>query len=177
MGQPALFAAQIAPDAINSCINTGVFPSVVIAQAIQESGSGQSKLAQLGKNFFGHIATASWAGRTIQLVKNGKLWRVYDSVAQSIKAHLHVLNSPLYHLAGVFSAKTPFEQIQALQQAGYDAGPDKAQYAAKISRIITGLNLQQYDEALFAIERRQNHDHLAFYQRNALQKLVHNITT
>jgi flagellum-specific peptidoglycan hydrolase FlgJ len=155
MPAPQAFAARIATDAIQACLNTGVWPSVVLAQAIEESGSGGSKLAAYN-NLFGHMASATWFGQRIQLVPNGKFWRVYSSIAACISAHISILKRPRYFMAGVTQAKTPEAQAAALQSAGYNEGPDRAQYAAKLITIIRQLDLKQYDAMMENLERKKN---------------------
>lgn len=174
MPTPAGFAASIATDAINTCVNTGVFPSVVIGQAIEESGSGSSKLAQLYKNLFGHTASSTWLGKKAQTVPGGKFWRVYDSIEQAIAAHVSILRHPIYRMAGVITAKTPYEQALALQKAGYNTGPDRAQYALKLTKIITGLNLQQYDDMMIKLERKKNNG-LAYHEMDPLTRTIKNL--
>ena len=173
--QAKQFAQSIAPSAIQACVNTGIFPSVVIAQGILESDSGRSPVARMFNNIFGHIASDSWAGKVGQIVKGGKLWRVYDTILDSIKAHIEVLKHPKYRLHGTTAVKTPFEQAQALQDAGYDAGPDRNKYAQKISAIIRAYNLQAYDQQLFAIERQKNTNGLAYSQQSFLTRNIHNL--
>lgn len=172
---PSPFAGSIAPDVISNCVNTGIFPSVVIAQAIQESGSGSSVIARRFNNLFGHIASLRWGGKVGQTLKGGKKWRWYDSIAQCVQAHVGILRRPVYKMAGVITATTPFEQALALQIGGYDTGPDRAQYADKLGRIIRQNNLQQYDQQLFAIERKMNKNRLAFHEQGGLTKILHTI--
>lgn len=174
MPSPADFAGRIAPAVIQQCINTGVFPSVVIAQAIQESGSGTSKLAQLANNLFGHMASTLYPGKKIQLVHDGKLWRAYNSVLDCIGDHIGILKHAKYQVAGVIRAKTPYQQAQALQSAGYDTGPDEPQYAAKLTRLITMLNLQQYDKQMQAAERKRNKG-LTYHELPAINKVIKNL--
>lgn len=175
MPAPASFAQQIAPDVIAKCLNTGVFPSVVIAQAIEESGSGTSQIAQRFNNLFGHMATANYTGKKGQTTPHGNFWRWYSTIGDCIAAHISILKKPKYQLSGVTRAKTPFEQAQALQLGGYNQGKDKDQYAAKLSHIIITANLQQYDNQLFAQERRINKNGLAYYQQPVLSKVLHNL--
>lgn len=175
MSAPRDFAARIAPQVITQCANTGLFPSVVIAQAIQESGSGQSAAAVRFNNIFGHMASLLYPGRKAQLVKGGHWWRVYDSISDAITAHIGILKKPLYKLAGVLSARTPYDQALKLQMAGYNDGPDRAQYAAKLDHIIRSANLQQYDAAMFAIEKKINPSGLAFHQQPVGIKLIKNL--
>jgi flagellum-specific peptidoglycan hydrolase FlgJ len=175
MPAPSAFAGSIASDVVRNCINTGIFPSVVIAQAIQESGSGTSALATRFNNLFGHIASLSWGGKVGQTKKGGRKWRWYDSIAQCVQAHVGILRRPAYKLAGVVSAASPFEQALALQHGGYDTGADRGQYAQKLGHIIRSLNLQSYDKQLFSIERRMNKNGLAFHEQGGLTKALHTI--
>jgi flagellum-specific peptidoglycan hydrolase FlgJ len=169
------FAEEIAPGVITSCLNTGVFPSLVIAQAIQESGSGQSKQAKLFINFFGHMASKSWPGQRGQTVKGGKFWRIYNSVEDCITGHINILKRPLYRLQGVFKARTPFEQALALQKAGYNTGPDRNEYALKLSKIIKSLDLQKYDREMLSLERRKNTNGLAYSEQPAITIALQNL--
>jgi len=169
------FAQRIAPDVIANCINTGVFPSVVIAQAIQESGSGTSKIAQMYNNIFGHMANANWTGKKGQTTPHGNVWRWYNSISDAISAEIVILKKPIYLAAGVVTAKNPFAQAKAIQAAGFNRGGDRAQYADKLSRIIKENNLQQYDNQMFAQERSINKNHLAYYQQPAISKVLHNL--
>jgi flagellum-specific peptidoglycan hydrolase FlgJ len=100
---------------------------------------------------------------------------VYDSLSQSIAAHINVLKRPAYQLAGAFTAQTPFAQALALQKAGYNTGPDREQYAAKLARIITSSGLQQFDQQLFAIEKIRNKNGLAYHEQTPITRTLHNI--
>lgn len=175
MADVTSFIQQIAPAAVQDCVNTGVYPSLVIAMAIQESGAGTSKLARFFNNLFGHVASATWSGKKGKTAPNGRLWRIYDSMADSISAHIQVLKRPLYRMAGAFTAKTPFEQALALQKAGYNAGPDRAQYAAKLYRIIKSYGLQRYDQQMQAIERSKNTNGLAYHEQSGTTLTLHQI--
>lgn len=123
---------------------SGLFPSVIIAQAALESGWGQSELAKTYNNYFGIIADSGWKGGTIKLPGNSLTFRTYDDFSGSIKDHNKFLReNKRYKKAGVFSAETPEEQAAALQAAGY-AGTSTT-YASKIVNIINTYDLKQYD--------------------------------
>ena len=68
-------------------------------------------------NIFGHAASALYPGKKGQTVPGGKWWRAYNSIADAIAAHIGILQRPLYKLAGVLNAKTPYSQARALQLA------------------------------------------------------------
>ena len=169
------FANKIGPDVVTSCVNTGVFPSVVIAQAIEESAAGTSKMAIGANNFFGHMASGSWLGRVYRSVKGGKLWRAYNSAIECIKAHIEILKRPKFRLTGSFKTTTPQDQALALQKGGYNTGPDREQYARKLIAIIKAYNLQTYDSQMFAIERKANDNNLAYSEQSALTRTLHNL--
>lgn len=155
MSKQSDFINQYGGSVISACSGTGIFPSVKMAQMILETGWGKSKV---GNNMFGIKASGKpspyWSGKAINADttefiagKEGayKLpFRAYDSIEQSIKDHTYFLQSNArYKNAGVFSASTPEEQAQALQNAGYATAPG---YAAALTNIINSYNLKSLDE-------------------------------
>jgi flagellum-specific peptidoglycan hydrolase FlgJ len=93
------FISQIAPGAIAMQSRYGIPAAVTIAQAIDESGWGQSALAIRDHNLFGIKGTGP-AGTDMlptQEYQNGQYvtvnapFRVYHNVAQSIADHGHLL--------------------------------------------------------------------------------------
>ena len=93
------FISQIAPGAIAMQSRYGIPAAVTIAQAIDESGWGQSALAIRDHNLFGIKGTGP-AGTDMlptQEYQNGHYvtvnapFRVYHNVAQSIADHGHLL--------------------------------------------------------------------------------------
>lgn len=132
---------------------SGLFPSVLLAQAALESGFGKSELAHQHNNLFGIKAGKDWEGETVNLptreVIDGKdVWvdadfRKYASVSDSIKDRKNFLKKNIrYSIAGVFKAKTPEAQAVALQDAGYATDPT---YAKTIIALIRKHNLTRFD--------------------------------
>lgn len=142
------------------CDCRGVNPSVVIAQAILESGYGTSKLSKynniFGLNNYndGYLINAGSVVIEVPQEKNGKLYYNYEKMAKfdnlmdCIKSLKKWYTRPKYieplREAGADSTK----QITAIKNCGYatDSG-----YVAKIVRIISEWNLKQYD-ALYTIQ-------------------------
>jgi flagellum-specific peptidoglycan hydrolase FlgJ len=93
------FIQEIAPGAIAAQRQYGVPAAVTIAQAIDESGWGQSQLATRDNNLFGIKGTGPAGSVTMptQEYENGQWvtvdapFRVYGSVAQSISDHTLLL--------------------------------------------------------------------------------------
>lgn len=139
---------------------TGLFPSLMMAQAILESSDkhgvpGNSSLARLYNNHFGIKANKAWIGPKVNLktrevidgsdVVIGDYFRVYEDASQSFRDRVTFLQqNARYSKAGVFIAKTPGEQAEALQKAGYATDPN---YAAILKRLIASLELEQLDKA------------------------------
>jgi len=134
---------------------TGIFPEVMLAQAILESSGkvngvwkvGQSLLSRAANNYFGIKSSPAWKGETISLktgeVVNGQrvtvtgVFRKYDSIGDSFKDYINFLKvNPRYTAAGVFTATTPAAQAEALQRAGYATDPN---YSNLLNSIITGF--------------------------------------
>jgi mannosyl-glycoprotein endo-beta-N-acetylglucosaminidase/stage II sporulation protein P len=134
---------------------TGIFPSVAMAQMIIEGAnskgeSGKGITAIKANNHFGIKADKNWKGAKMAFntPKDGKPvseFRVYPSVTDSIKDHVKFLQTnSRYTKAGVFRAKTPEQQLDALAKAGYSEKP-YPQYAKGIEAIIKGYNLKALD--------------------------------
>lgn len=131
----------------------GLFPSVLIAQAALESGWGKSELASKHNNYFG-IKKHNWKGKTVkywttEYDKNGNKYRVladfraYDTLAEGIADRNKFLReNKRYALNGVFDAKTPEEQVQALKNAGYATG---VKYVSSIMNTINANDLTKFD--------------------------------
>lgn len=138
---------------------TGLFASLMMAQAILESSDakgvpGNSTLARIHNNHFGIKADKAWIGPKVNLktreVFDGKetvigdFFRVYEDAAQSFKDRITFLQrNARYTKAGVFAAKTPGEQAEALQKAGYATDP---LYASLLKKLIAKLNLERLDQ-------------------------------
>jgi flagellum-specific peptidoglycan hydrolase FlgJ len=145
------FISQVAPGAIAAQQKYGIPASVTIAQAIDESGWGQSALATADHNLFGIKGTGP-AGRDMlptQEYENG-IWvtrtaafRVYHNIAQSIADHGQLLAaSPVYrhamndrHLPDAFAS-----DLTGI----YATDPS---YGASLIALMKLYHLYQYDTA------------------------------
>jgi flagellum-specific peptidoglycan hydrolase FlgJ len=146
-------------DVLDAVKGTGLFPSLMMAQAILESSDikgvpGNSTLSRIYNNHFGIKADKSWTGKKVSLITRevfdektvmiGDYFRVYDDAAQSFKDRIQFLKrNQRYTKAGVFSAKTPEEQADALKTAGYATDPN---YASVLKSLINNLKLHELDK-------------------------------
>lgn len=128
-----------------------LFSSVVIAQAICESGWGQSSLMMKANAVFGIKATSDWKGKVYnaktQEVINGKYistysyFRAYISLADSVSDYFNLILG-LSRYKKAINCKTPLECITAIKNGGYATS---LVYVDTIMRIIKDNNLTQYD--------------------------------
>lgn len=137
----------------------GILPSVSAAQAILESGWGQSELAQYPNyNLFGIKASHDWKGKRVivptQEYVDGKYitvaatFRKYDSWAESIIDHALFFTSTDWrkrNYASVVGEKEYQKACLALQAAGYATDPN---YASKLISLIETHHLGEWDKAI-----------------------------
>lgn len=148
------FIPTIAPLVVaeNNRRGKPLFPSVVIAQAICESGWGQSKIMMKANAIFGIKATSSWKGKfynaNTQECYDGSTYtnitacfRAYNNLAESISDYFDLITkSERYRKACV--SNSPLECITAIKNGGYATNPT---YINTIMSIINSNNLTQYD--------------------------------
>ncbi|MFF0825496.1 glycoside hydrolase family 73 protein [Brevibacillus sp. NPDC003359] len=157
----AAFIELVAVQARKSYLNYRLFPSIIIAQAILESGWGKKvpvdpATGRSSYNLFGIKGTGPAGSVTIESkeVENGTTvtrtsqFRAYENYQQSMDDHTQFLLKPAYK--NVLTATTPAQAAQALEEAGYATDPA---YAEKLTRLIQTYNLSQYDQ--FASEEPQ----------------------
>ncbi len=145
------FISQIVPGAMAAQSRYGIPAAVTIAQAIDESGWGQSVLAIRDNNLFGIKGTGP-AGSDVlpthefengQWVTINAAFRVYHNVAQSIADHTELLaTSPSYQQA---MADRHLPDAFATDLTGvYATDP---QYGSNLIAIMRLYDLYRYDAA------------------------------
>lgn len=148
------FIPTIAPLVVaeNKKRGNPLFSSVVIAQAICESGWGQSKIMMKANAIFGIKATSNWKGKVYnantQECYDGSTYtnitacfRAYNSLAESISDYFDLITKlERYRKACV--SNSPLECITAIKNGGYATSPT---YINTIMSIINSNNLTKYD--------------------------------
>ncbi len=143
-------------DAVRATQGSGLFASVLLTQGIVESNNGNSVLSQKYHNHFGIKANSAWTGKRVNMQTNevyngntvtiGDYFRVYDSDYEGFLDRTRFLTSnPRYAKAGVFAAKTPEDQIQALKNAGYATDPN---YVTILTSVLHRYNLSAIDKVI-----------------------------
>jgi flagellum-specific peptidoglycan hydrolase FlgJ len=143
------FISAVAPGAMAAQSRYGIPASVTIAQAIEESGWGQSALAVRDHNLFGIKGTGPAGSDALptreyengQWVTISAQFRVYHNVAESIADHGELLaTGPSYQHA---MANRQLPDAFATNLTGvYATDP---QYGATLISIMKLYNLYQYD--------------------------------
>lgn len=161
------FIPTIAPlvQAENKKRGYPLFSSVVIAQAICESGWGQSKIMMKANAIFGIKATSSWKGKVynantqecydgVSYTNITACFRAYDSLAESISDYFDLITKlERYRKATV--AETPLECITAIKNGGYATSPT---YINTIMSIINSNDLTKYDVVKNSVNNSNNVD-------------------
>lgn len=120
--------------------------SVIMAQAILESGWGESKSARRFNAFFGWKAGKRWKGKTGRNADG--VCRAYDSATASYIDHANNLSeykrySACFEIIGRNAKKRAFAWCDCLEAAGYCI--DRKTYAKKLKRIIKDYDLHLHD--------------------------------
>ena len=155
------FILTIAPivQAENNKRGNPLFNSVVIAQAICESGWGQSTIMMKANAIFGIKATSDWKGKIYnaktQECYDGKnytditaCFRAYESLDESIRDYFDLICN-LSRYANAIHSQSPLECITAIKNGGYATSPT---YINTIMRIINENNLTKYDKMNVVID-------------------------
>ena len=152
------FIGGIVNGAIEGWLDYGVLPSLTIAQAILESGWGNSVLAYKYHNLFG--IKGSYNGNSVALptyeVYNGVTYyitdhfRVYPSNNASIHDHalFFVENSRYANLLGNRSASAVTTLVR---QDGYATDPS---YSTSLMSLINNYGLTRYDQIAFSAKAK-----------------------
>jgi SH3-like domain-containing protein len=146
------FLTSLIPAAVSVAKKNGLYPSVMVAQAITEAGWGTSELATNANNFFGIKADATWTGAVYQKASNevigGKTTTVTSNFRQyaSIQAGLDdyatkVLTSPYYQ--ATLRKNAPSGVTAAAGLSSWATDPN---YATNIAKKIQTYNFSVLDQ-------------------------------
>ena len=125
--------------------------SPIIAQAILESGWGESKLAAVYHNYFGLKCGSKWTGKAVNLATKEEytpgtktdiraIFRVYDTMQEGVRGYFEFIQLERYHnLRGVTD---PAEYLRIIKSDGYATASD---YVADVMAVVDNYNLRQYD--------------------------------
>ncbi|MHC5215695.1 LysM peptidoglycan-binding domain-containing protein [Enterococcus sp. LJL128] len=151
------FVASIAGHAKSVATANDLYASVMIAQAILESGSGSSSLSQAPYyNLFGikgsyngqSVYMNTWEYLNGQWVVKNEAFRSYPSFTESFADNAYVLRNTsfqagVYYYSGAWKSNTnSYTDATAWLTGRYATDPS---YGTKLNSIISANNLTQYD--------------------------------
>lgn len=125
--------------------------SPIIAQAILESGWGESKLSSHYYNYFGLKCGSRWTGRSVNMKTQEEYtqgtftmisdnFRVYDSMEEGIKGYFEFIQLPRYrNLKGITDPEKYLETIRA------DGYATSSSYVENCMKLIRQYGLTKYD--------------------------------
>lgn len=140
-----IYIEKYSEKAIEQMVKHGIPASVIMAQAISESRSGTSALAQKSNNHFGIKCHLQWSGDTV--IKHddtlNECFRKYARIEDSYEDHsLFLKTRPRYANLFNLSVTDYAGWCRGLKNAGYATSP---KYAEQLIKIIEELNLTELD--------------------------------
>lgn len=133
--------------AVQQMRDHGIPASITLAQAILESGDGNSMLARQGNNHFG-IKCHGWTGKKVYHDDDARneCFRKYRDASESFADHSDFLKRPRYAFLFDYEVTDYKSWAKGLKKAGYATNP---RYPELLIRLIEENNLAAYDaEAL-----------------------------
>lgn len=128
--------------------------SITLAQALLESGAGNSYLATKANNHFGIKVGVGWNGPHVKRDDDRKneRFRKYKSVADSYEDHSLFLQKDRYKQLFRLDPLDYKAWARGLKACGYATLPT---YAERLIKIIETYELYQYDEDRYGLRPRK----------------------
>ena len=147
------FLQNTVPAAIATMKTSGVPASITLAQAIVESGWGNTALARKANNYFGikalaHACPDDYIAFSTSEFVDGRQTTImarfarYQSPQESFAAHAHLLSAAPRYAPAMAVRTDPAKFAAELQACGYSTNPD---YATGLMKLVDQYNLTQYD--------------------------------
>ena len=119
--------------------------SIILSQALLESGAGASTLALKSNNHFGIKCHQEWRGKKVYHDddEKGECFRKYKNPIESYKDHSEFLTTRgRYSFLFRYSIKDYVKWAKGLSKAGYATDP---KYPEKLIKIIEDYSLWKFD--------------------------------
>jgi len=148
------YIAQWKNVAIDQMKEFGIPASITLAQAILESGDGNSELARGANNHFG-IKCHGWSGKKVYHDddKRNECFRKYNNARESFTDHSVFLQRSRYQFLFDYDITNYKAWARGLKKAGYATNP---KYPDLLIRLIEENNLAQYDKPAGKKSRNAN---------------------
>lgn len=132
--------------AVSEMNRFGIPASIKLAQALLESGNGNSYLAVQANNHFGIKCGGGWNGKSVRRADDSPndCFRVYDNPEQSFKDHSQFLLRTRYEKLFTLNKNDYKGWAKGLKEAGYATNP---RYPELLIDLIERYELFKYDQA------------------------------
>lgn len=149
---PQQFLEVIHAAVVQDMKQTGILASLTAAQALLESGRGNSSLARMYNNLFGMKKSTDWTGKTVDLptteYRDGvpytviATWKVYNNWSESIADHSALFNKydRYKNLRGLTDYKLACRYVR---EDGYATSPT---YTDSLIKVIEMYKLYDWDK-------------------------------
>ena len=143
--------------AIREMNQYGIPASIKLAQAILESGNGNSYLANKANNHFGIKCGGVWKGKSIARADDNPndCFRVYSSPEESFKDHSTFLLRKRYENLFKLDKNDYIGWARGLKAAGYATNP---RYPELLIDLIERYELYKYDNFETIVEKTKRED-------------------
>ncbi len=147
-GRPSMagndYIAHYKDIAIAEMNKYGIPASIKLAQALLESGNGNSYLAREANNHFGIKCGGVWKGKSVTRPDDNinDCFRVYENPEQSFRDHSEFLLRPRYSALFKLDKNDYKGWAKGLKAAGYATNP---RYPDLLIEMIERYQLDQYD--------------------------------
>ena len=161
MSKQSDFIDKIAPVIVKVAKERGYkFPSAVIAQAILESGWGDSQLAK-SYNFFGMKCGSGWTGKVVSMKTQEQRadgsyytitaqFRGYNSLEEGINGYFDFISKPRYN--NLKEATSPRDYLQKIKNDGYATS---LKYVDNNMRVVNTYDLTRFDNMQSVPEQKE----------------------
>lgn len=135
----------------------GIPASIKLAQALLESGNGNSYLAREANNHFGIKCGGVWNGRSVRRADDNPndCFRVYDNPEESFKDHSQFLLRKRYEKLFTLDKNDYKGWARGLREAGYATNP---RYPELLVELIERYSLYKYDRPETYVEKEKREE-------------------
>ena len=123
----------------------GIPASIILGQALLESGSGTGNLCVQANNHFGIKCNKDWSGASVRYDDDAadECFRKYNNPLDSFRDHSLFLSGKTRYASLFNLGKTDYKTwAEGLKEAGYATDP---QYPTKLITLIEKYQLYKYD--------------------------------
>lgn len=145
--------------AIREMNQYGIPASIKLAQALLESGNGNSYLAREANNHFGIKCGGVWTGKSVTRSDDNPndCFRVYNDPEESFKDHSQFLLRKRYEKLFALDKDDYKGWARGLKDAGYATNP---KYPELLIDLIERYELYKYDKAETYVEKEKREEKL-----------------